>query len=88
MFESSLSMAITKWGNETCQKVDHDYYKVWEPLEKHFNPNWKPDEELKENKLAFRTPWPAEKDWAQGGEKKKHDLRKTNIWQPECWFCG
>ena len=56
MFESSLSMAITKWGNETCQKVDHDYYKVWEPLEKHFNPNWKPDEELKENKLAFRTP--------------------------------
>ncbi|CAH3020100.1 unnamed protein product, partial [Porites evermanni] len=24
MFESSLSMAITKWGNETCLKVDHD----------------------------------------------------------------
>ena len=47
MFESSLSIAITKWGNETCQKVDHDYYKVWEPLEKHFNPNWKPDEENK-----------------------------------------
>lgn len=47
MFESSLSMAITKWGNETCLKVDHDYYKVWEPLEKHFNPNWKPDEEKK-----------------------------------------
>ena len=42
-----LSMAITKWGNETCQKVDHDYYKVWEPLEKHFNPNWKPDEDKK-----------------------------------------
>ena len=42
MFESSLSMAITKWGNETCQKVDHDYYKVWQPLRKHFNPDWKP----------------------------------------------
>ena len=40
-------MAITKWGNETCLKVDHDYYKVWGPLEKHFNPNWKPDEENK-----------------------------------------
>ena len=49
MFESSLSMAITKWGNETCQKVDHDYYKVWEPLEKHFDPNWKPDEKKKES---------------------------------------
>ena len=47
MFESSLSMAITKWGSDTCLKVDHDYYKVWEPLEKHFNPNWKPDEENK-----------------------------------------
>ncbi|KAK2570765.1 Homogentisate 1 [Acropora cervicornis] len=42
MFESSLSMAITKWGNDTCQKVDHDYYKAWQPLRKHFNPDWKP----------------------------------------------
>ena len=47
MFESSLSMAVTKWGNKTCQKVDHDYYKVWEPIKKHFNPNWKPADELK-----------------------------------------
>ena len=41
MFESSLSMTITKWGNETCQKVDHEYYKAWQPLQKHFDPNWK-----------------------------------------------
>ena len=47
MFESSLSMAVTKWGNETCQKVDHDYYKVWEPIKKHFNANWKPTDEQK-----------------------------------------
>ncbi|KAJ7394371.1 hypothetical protein OS493_000178 [Desmophyllum pertusum] len=47
MFESSLSMAITKWGNKTCRKVDHDYYKVWQPLQKHFNPNWKPADDKK-----------------------------------------
>lgn len=47
MFESSLSMAITTWGNKTCQKVDHDYYKVWEPLQKHFDPKWKPSEDKK-----------------------------------------
>lgn len=41
MFESSMSMALTNWGNETCQKVDHDYYKVWQPLQKHFDPNRK-----------------------------------------------
>ena len=47
MFESSLSMAVTKWGNKTCQKVDHNYYKVWEPIKKHFNPDWKPTDEQK-----------------------------------------
>ncbi|KAK7107384.1 homogentisate 1,2-dioxygenase-like isoform X2 [Littorina saxatilis] len=40
MFESSLSMAVTGWANKT--KVDPDYYKCWQPLKKHFNPNWKP----------------------------------------------
>ena len=49
MFESSLSMAVTKWGNETCQKVDRDYYKVWEPIKKHFNPNWKPADKQETN---------------------------------------
>lgn len=47
MFESSLSLAITNWGNDTCEKVDHNYYKVWEPLRKHFDPNWKPADDKK-----------------------------------------
>lgn len=42
MFESSFSMAVTKWGLETCQRLDKNYYKCWEALKSHFNPNWKP----------------------------------------------
>lgn len=41
MFESSLSMAVTDWGNVT--KVDPQYFQCWQPLKKHFNPNWKPE---------------------------------------------
>ncbi|KAM4796733.1 homogentisate 1,2-dioxygenase [Rhinophrynus dorsalis] len=41
MFESSLSMAVTKWGLHTCQRLVKDYYKCWEPLRSHFNPNLK-----------------------------------------------
>ncbi|KAE8747613.1 hypothetical protein FOCC_FOCC005592 [Frankliniella occidentalis] len=29
MFESSLSLAVTKWGEETCQKLDANYHKCW-----------------------------------------------------------
>lgn len=36
MFESSLSMAITKWGLETCQKLDSKYYECWQQLPKLF----------------------------------------------------
>lgn len=36
MFESSLSMAVTKWGEETCQKLDAKYYECWQALEKKF----------------------------------------------------
>lgn len=36
MFESSLSMAVTKWGEETCQKLDAKYSDCWQGLEKHF----------------------------------------------------
>ncbi|XP_055386481.1 homogentisate 1,2-dioxygenase [Condylostylus longicornis] len=39
MFESSLSMAVTKWGEETCQKLDASYYKCWQNLKKHFSMN-------------------------------------------------
>uniref|UniRef100_A0A6Q2Y4F2 Homogentisate 1,2-dioxygenase n=1 Tax=Esox lucius TaxID=8010 RepID=A0A6Q2Y4F2_ESOLU len=45
MFESSFSMAVTKWGLETCQKLDKSYYKCWEPLRKHFDPNWRPSKQ-------------------------------------------
>ncbi|GLH13955.1 Homogentisate 1,2-dioxygenase [Gryllus bimaculatus] len=41
--QSSLGLSVTKWGEETCQKLDHDYFKCWQGLQKHFDPNWKPD---------------------------------------------
>lgn len=34
MFESSLSMAVTKWASEN--KVDDTYFSCWQPLKKHF----------------------------------------------------
>lgn len=37
MFESSLSMAVTKWGEETCQKLDAKYYECWQGLKNNFN---------------------------------------------------
>lgn len=37
MFESSLSMAITQWGEITCEKLDHSYYQCWQGLQKHFS---------------------------------------------------
>ncbi|CAD5119269.1 DgyrCDS7895 [Dimorphilus gyrociliatus] len=43
MFESSLSMAITDWGAKICEKVDDEYYKCWQGIEKKFNPNWRDD---------------------------------------------
>lgn len=45
MFESSFSMAVTKWGLQTCQRLDKNYYKCWERLRSHFSPNWKPSEQ-------------------------------------------
>ncbi|CAB3246874.1 unnamed protein product [Arctia plantaginis] len=39
MFESSLSLAITKWGAETCQKLDPKYYECWQNLPKLFSEN-------------------------------------------------
>ena len=36
MFESSLSMNVTKWGNTICEKVDEDYINCWAPLKKNF----------------------------------------------------
>merc|ERR1712013_530872 len=36
MFESSLQLAVTKWGEETCNKVDKDYYKCWQQIQNNF----------------------------------------------------
>lgn len=43
MFETSLSMAVTQWGEETCDKLDHTYYTCWQTLKSNFDPSWKPD---------------------------------------------
>lgn len=37
MFESSLGLAVTKWANKTCDKLDHEYYKCWQTLEDNFS---------------------------------------------------
>ena len=36
MFESCFQLAVTKWGEETCEKLDKDYYQCWQKLEKNF----------------------------------------------------
>ncbi|KAH8324548.1 hypothetical protein KR074_010668 [Drosophila pseudoananassae] len=36
MFESSLSLAVTTWGEETCQKLDGAYYECWQSLKNNF----------------------------------------------------
>lgn len=41
MFESSLSLNITTWGEKLCQKIDPNYYKCWQSLKKNFDPNQK-----------------------------------------------
>ncbi|XP_067002980.1 homogentisate 1,2-dioxygenase [Anabrus simplex] len=43
MFESSFSMAVTKWGFDGCQKIDPAYFKCWQTLKKNFNPHWRPE---------------------------------------------
>ncbi|CAJ0940317.1 unnamed protein product [Ranitomeya imitator] len=39
MFESSLSMAVTRWGMETCSRLDKEYHRCWETLRSHFTPH-------------------------------------------------
>ncbi|CAF0922422.1 unnamed protein product [Adineta ricciae] len=36
MFESSLSLVLTNWSMKECERVDHDYFKCWSTLRKHF----------------------------------------------------
>ncbi|XP_022649728.1 homogentisate 1,2-dioxygenase-like [Varroa jacobsoni] len=42
MFESSLSMGLTRWAEEGCEQVDKDYFKCWQGLPKFFNGRLKP----------------------------------------------
>uniref|UniRef100_T1K742 Homogentisate 1,2-dioxygenase n=1 Tax=Tetranychus urticae TaxID=32264 RepID=T1K742_TETUR len=35
MFESSLSLVVTQWA-QTVPELDHNYFKCWQPLRKHF----------------------------------------------------
>lgn len=49
MFETSLSLRVTAWGEKTCQKLDPEYYKCWQALKKNFDPNWKPQ--------SYETNW-------------------------------
>ncbi|XP_065175363.1 homogentisate 1,2-dioxygenase-like [Sycon ciliatum] len=42
MFESSLSMRVTKWA-QGISSLDEDYYKCWSGLKNHFDPDWKPE---------------------------------------------
>jgi homogentisate 1,2-dioxygenase len=44
MFESCLSLAVTKWAAETSEKLDKNYYKVWSDIESNFDPEWKPQQ--------------------------------------------
>uniref|UniRef100_A0A4X2JW72 Homogentisate 1,2-dioxygenase n=1 Tax=Vombatus ursinus TaxID=29139 RepID=A0A4X2JW72_VOMUR len=41
MFETSLSLAVTKWGLKTCNCLDGNYYKCWETLRSHFTPKFR-----------------------------------------------
>lgn len=38
MFETSYGLSVTKWAGQLCNKLDADYYKCWQGLQKHFRP--------------------------------------------------
>ncbi|XP_018023257.1 homogentisate 1,2-dioxygenase [Hyalella azteca] len=42
MFETSLGLGLTEWGEKTCCAIDDEYFKCWQPLAKNFDPNNKP----------------------------------------------
>ena len=45
MFESSLSLKLTEWGENKCQKIDPDYHQCWDGLKSNFDPEWKPQKD-------------------------------------------
>lgn len=72
MFESSLSMAVTKWGLKTSHSLDENYYKCWEPLKSHFTPN-------------SRSPAGPKWDWRIAAKLRQDlfPLESGDFWQ--CW---
>lgn len=38
MFETSLSLAVTKYATDECNVVDEKYYECWQPLKRFFDP--------------------------------------------------
>jgi len=36
MFETSFQLAVTRWGEETCNKLDKDYYQCWQDIKNNF----------------------------------------------------
>jgi len=36
MFETSFQLAVTRWGEETCNKLDKEYYKCWQAIKNNF----------------------------------------------------
>lgn len=41
MFETSFGLALTKWAEETCQKIDKRYADCWKGIKKNFDPKKK-----------------------------------------------
>jgi len=37
MFETSLQLAVTKWGELTCNKLDQEYFRCWQQLKNNFS---------------------------------------------------
>merc|ERR1711976_1053634 len=48
MFESYLGLAISEWGQKTCDVLEQDYYQCWNNLQDNFNLGW--TEEDREDK--------------------------------------
>lgn len=48
MFESYLGLAISEWGQKTCDVLEQDYYQCWNSLQDNFNLGW--TEEDREDK--------------------------------------
>ena len=46
MFESYLGLAISPWGQKTCDVLEEDYYDCWNSLSSRFDAMWKESERV------------------------------------------